>query len=57
LREPFDGVVVANRTNLHVPTAIKAAEQGLNLFLEKLCPTRWRRGKASVHRGGQGSCG
>ena len=35
LQEDFDGVVVANRTDLHMDVALEAARRKKNLFLEK----------------------
>jgi predicted dehydrogenase len=34
-RESFDAVIIANETARHIPTAIKFAEKGYNLFIEK----------------------
>lgn len=35
IKEEFDAVIIANETNLHLPTAIKFAERGCHLFIEK----------------------
>lgn len=34
-RQSFDAVIIANETALHIPAAIKFAEKGCNLFIEK----------------------
>lgn len=35
LKDPYDGVVIANQTNLHIDVALAAARAGKHLFIEK----------------------
>ena len=34
-RQRFDAAVIANPTNMHIDTALRCAEHGLHLFIEK----------------------